>query len=563
MKTLRPYQQDAFNKLRTRLREVTHPLLVNASVGAGKTLIIASYLQLIEKANFHALCLTMNSNLIEQNADSYIGQGGACGIFCTSLGKKESKQNIIFASPHSIVQAIKKNHIIKEKRFNLIIIDECHNVNHHDNASMYMRILNHYGMLAQFNDYNYRVVGLTGTPYRGKNISIVGEKEYFREEIVSILMPWLIDNDYLVQPIFGKTQNESYDMARLPINNAGKFKHKDLQAAVDKKARLTGKIMQEIVSIIEGGRTGAFIFAATAQHANECMASLPAEQAAIITADTPHAKRKQFLDGARNGTIKYLVSVATLMVGVDVPNFDVCAWLRITESLIIFTQGIGRVLRLSPNKKEALILDYAGNLERHGDIDDPIINVALQPKPEDEPQYCIPCYTCGTNNKPTARRCIGQHKEERCSYYFTFKPCTKCNIENDITARYCRSCEAELIDPNKKLDISNTTLIEFDVNQAQYWVTRHSSSTPIINIRYQTSKQDIYENYYTMSDKAVKFFYGRFIKQHVKNSSKYYPYLNNLFKMQELVHSGLIDTPYKIICKLDSNNKYRIVKKLF
>ena len=65
------------------------------------------------------------------------------------------------------------------------------------------------------------------------------------------------------------------------------------------------------------------------------------------------------------------------MVGVDVPYFDVCAWLRPTESLILFIQGIGRVLRLHPSKQNALILDYAGNVERHGHIDDAIINAAL------------------------------------------------------------------------------------------------------------------------------------------------------------------------------------------
>lgn len=88
MKILRPYQQEVVDKLRVRLRETEHPLLVNASVGSGKSLIISSLLQIIERAGWRALCLTMNSTLIRQNAETYIEQGGHAGIYCAALGKR-------------------------------------------------------------------------------------------------------------------------------------------------------------------------------------------------------------------------------------------------------------------------------------------------------------------------------------------------------------------------------------------------------------------------------------------------------------------------------------------
>ena len=564
MKILRTYQQEALDTLRARLKETTDPLLVNASVGAGKSLIIAELLKVIERANWRALCLTMNSILIEQNSEAYEAQGGNPGIYCSGLGEKNIRANVIFASPHSVAKGIKSNNRIKEVPFNLIVIDEAHNINHHDRASMYMRILNHYGLMAQTHRYNFRVVGLTGTPYRGRANTIVGKDEYFKEEVCSITTSWLISEGYLVPPRFAKTHVESFDMARIHVDSKGKFKHKDLEDAVNKNVRLTGQIMAEVVSIVEGGKAGAFIFASTIKHAEECMRSLPPELSVCITGETPQSDRKEYIAKARRGEIKYLVNVATLLVGVDVPNFDVCAWLRPTESLTLYTQGIGRVLRLSPGKEECLVLDYAGNLERHGDIDDPIINAALKPDSEEQdPEYCIPCYTCGTHNKITARRCIGDHNNKRCDYYFMFKPCDECGVSNDVTARHCRECEHELIDPNEKLS-NATELITIPVYEAQYWVTNHSrTNTPIINVRYKTDRQDIFESYFTSNEKCKNIFWGRFVKHHIENYQEFYPHLTNTKIVNTMIHSDTIKTPNFVLCKVTDNQRYQVIKKIF
>lgn len=578
-KTLRPYQQEALDALRVRLRKNNDPILVNASVGAGKSLIIAELLKIIEKANWKALCLTMNSTLIQQNAETYHAQGGHPGIYCAGLGEKNITQPVIFGSPHSIAQGIKKGKRIADVEFNLIVVDEAHNINHHDKRSMYMRIFNHYSLLLQAEQKPFRVVGLTGTPYRGKNVSIVGIKEFFKEEVCAITTSWLIGQNFLVPPIFGNPNTDSFDMKDLRVDNMGKFKHKDLQDAVDKNERLTGEIMREIVSVIESGRNGAFIFASTIPHANECMRSLPENEAAIITGDTPHEHRKKILADAKAGKVKYLVNVATLLVGVDVPNFDVCAWLRPTESLTLYVQGIGRVLRLSEGKKDALVLDYAGNLDRHGDLDDPIIIDAIKSrgKPAD---YCIPCFSCRTLNTVHARRCIGQvpikgrtkvdketgeitQETERCSHFFDFKECPECRIENDVTSRNCRECKAELIDPNEKLNRLRDNVV-LEVIEAKYWVhVNPTTNTPSVNVRYVTNERDILESYYVSSDKAKHVFYGKFVKNHIHNSKAFYPFLDDPEKVKYMIYETPVKTPAQIICTQDKFGRYQVVKKLF
>jgi DNA repair protein RadD len=563
IKTLRPYQQECLNKLRKRLKEITHPLLVNASVGAGKSLILSELLFIIERSNFRAICLTLNSTLIQQNAKTYNDQGGHAGIYCAGLNAKDVKESVIFGSPHSVAQGINQNQDISRQPFNLIIVDEAHNINPHDNSSMFMRILNHYGMLAQESQYSFRVVGLTGTPYRGKAISIVGKEQYFKEEVCNISSTWLIEQGYLVKPHFGLTHVEAIDFSECRVQNTGNFRHKDLEKAIHKNERLTGEIMREITAVIESGRNGAFIFAATRKHCYECARSLPEGQYAVITGETPHDERKKILEDARNGIINYIINVNCCVVGVDVPRFDVCAWLRPTESLILYTQGIGRVLRLYSGKRHAIVLDYAGNLDRHGDIDDPIINEALKPSPENEKDYVIPCYTCGTNNTVHARRCIGIVGDKRCEHFFEFKNCPSCGAANDITSRHCRGCAGELIDPNLKLSkVKNNYLL--DVKSAEYWINETAwRRSPVINAKYITNDKDVFEAFFTNTEKSKNITYARFVRHHIPNPSEFYMHLQSPLKIKEMIYERQIKTPYQLTCTKDEYGKYHVIKKSF
>jgi hypothetical protein len=53
--------------------------------------------------------------------------------------------------------------------------------------------------------------------------------------------------------------------------------------------------------------------------------------------------------------------------GVDIPAVDTLLFVRPTESLTVFTQQIGRGLRLHPNKEKCVIIDLIGNY-RNADI---------------------------------------------------------------------------------------------------------------------------------------------------------------------------------------------------
>ena len=68
---------------------------------------------------------------------------------------------------------------------------------------------------------------------------------------------------------------------------------------------------------------------------------------------------------------RVLVTVDVVSEGFDVPAASCAILLRPTQSLGLYLQQVGRVLRPAPGKDAALILDHVGNVTRHGFPDDP------------------------------------------------------------------------------------------------------------------------------------------------------------------------------------------------
>lgn len=95
-------------------------------------------------------------------------------------------------------------------------------------------------------------------------------------------------------------------------------------------------------------RKGVMIFAATIEHAKEIVGLLPAEDAALITGDTPGAERDVLIEDFKAQRFRYLVNVAVLTTGFDAPHVDLIAILRPTESVSLYQQIVGRGLRPPP-----------------------------------------------------------------------------------------------------------------------------------------------------------------------------------------------------------------------
>jgi DNA repair protein RadD len=286
----------------------------------------------------------------------------------------------------------------------------------------------------------------------------------------------------------------------------GTLDHGSVERAFEGHGRKTAAIVADVLHRTQGRAGGVMWFAATIAHAREIMASLPPNNAVMVTGDPADAKaRKNALADYRSLKARHIVSVGTLTTGVDIAHTATIVLLRYSESASLLTQIMGRAWRLgereagindnAPPKEDGWLLDYANNVPKHfpdGDIYKPEIratkagggsaelevvcpdcnhtNVTSVHRDADGFQidangYCLDTFgdrietPLGPMPGGNIRRCHGQLRTgargeyTRCGYYWTSKICEQCSEHNDIAARFCRSCKAEIVDPNEKLSI--------------------------------------------------------------------------------------------------------------
>ncbi len=487
MSNLRPYQREAFEAAIKWIEKCVDPCLIEAATGAGKSHIIAAIANKIhEMSGKSILCLAPSAELVEQNRFKYLETGNPASIFSASVGRKEMHHPVVFGTPGTVSNSVRKF----GKNFAAIVVDEAHGV-----TPTLMRIIDH----VRSQNPLVRVVGLSASPYRlGSGYIYANDhrgpvdeavEPFFHTKVFEIGARDLIEQGFLSPPVFD-VPDEHYDTSGLKMKSNGEWDKATVEQAFVGRGRKTSLIVSNVVEKSRG-RRGVMIFAATIQHAEEVMESLDPNNSRIITGGTPKAERAQIIDDFKAVKFKYLVNVAVLCTGFDAPHVDVVAILRATESVALLQQIIGRGLRICEGKDDVLILDYADNIERHcsgGDVFSPEIKARSATKGDGMQVACPLCNHTNTfgarkndegydvdsegyftdlagsrievaEGKPLpahyGRRCQGEAivagKHVQCSHKWSFKECSECAHENDIAARYCTGCKAEIIDPNEKL----------------------------------------------------------------------------------------------------------------
>lgn len=173
----------------------------------------------------------------------------------------------------------------------------------------------------------------------------------------------MIVQGYL-SPLRSKQTRRELDTSKLRVRG-GEFVASDVEDLVDSDA-VVDRAVSEIQKLSRD-RTSVLVFGASVRHALHVASLLPSAE--IITGDTPAADRADRIKRFRDREIKYLVNVNVLSVGFDAPNVDCVVMLRPTLSSGLYYQQVGRGFRLCEGKTSALVLDFAGNVRRHGPVD--------------------------------------------------------------------------------------------------------------------------------------------------------------------------------------------------
>lgn len=380
--SLRPYQQRAVDDLYNWFRENKsgNPCLV-LPTGAGKSHIVSQICQDAVKtwAGTRVLMLTHQKELIEQNAEKLVAAwpNAPLGIYSASVGKRELGRPITFAGVQSVAKrAADIGHI------DLVIIDECHRINHGEHGG-YRALINE---LEGINP-NLRVIGLTATPYRLGHGLITDKPAIFDVLLESVTIPELISEGFL-SVLRSKSTEMSFDLS-LVKKRGGEYVAGDLEKAINVQAD-NERIAVEIIARAEE-RKSWLLFCAGVAHAEEMAKELEKLdiKTACLTGKNTKAERKEIIEKFKRGEITALTNCDILTTGFDAPSIDLIAMLRPTMSPALYVQMAGRGLRISPNKKDCLVLDFAGNVSMHGPITD-----IIPPKKAGKGDGTAPVKTC-------------------------------------------------------------------------------------------------------------------------------------------------------------------------
>jgi DNA repair protein RadD len=367
---LRDYQQSALDQLYAWFRvrkfdgDAEHNPLVVAPTGSGKSLLLAQIVKdaLTRFGGERVLILTHQKELIEQNHAKLVQllPGVDAGIHSASIGLRHTRNKVIFAGIQSV--ADKAGHL---GRFGLILVDECHLISQ-SGQGRYRRLIE--DMRKRYG--KQRVVGFTATPYRlHSGMLHQGEGRIFTDIAVDIPIQPLIDAGHLA-PLVNKRTGFTVDMEGV--------KKRGSEYVIDEAARAmmddggTRKAIEDAAYRAQG-RKSWIVFCCTVEHAGEARYELSRQgiEARVVTGETPLKERAALLNAFRQGDLAALVNVGVLTTGFDAPRVDCIVLLRPTESTGLYIQMLGRGMRPSPGKTDCLVLDYAGNIYRHGPVDAP------------------------------------------------------------------------------------------------------------------------------------------------------------------------------------------------
>lgn len=394
-------------KVNWRGRDIHPPIVVDASVSSGKSIMIAELAKAVRlaavsgerKRTVRVLVVQRQGELCQQNSDA----AWSCNdehnllqnsLFSASCGKTKSTHfQVVYGTEGTIARALgigmkpkedgtphiqyrfsqytteemaktpEQRYAMRKYHPDLILWDEGHQVPYENPDSQAIKILEHFYDCKP----DMRLASFSGSCFRG-TASIVGNTDEHLWREFAIISPddpeypaggvgdgrvtteFMIEQGWVVPPVFGypDDSDKQYDFSHLKPSEWD-YDEAELDAVVSDHQKLLA-VCQDMIDK-SAGRKGVLVFAATQRHAKQiaaAMKDLGVDPAIIgvITDKTKTKDRMEILAKAKTGAIKYTINVAVLTTGVNVPWWDTLVFMRPIGSLVLLIQAIGRVLRL-------------------------------------------------------------------------------------------------------------------------------------------------------------------------------------------------------------------------
>ena len=351
MLTLRPYQQQVVSGVYEQIRSRKKKILLFAPTGAGKTIIASQIVHDAVSRGRKLLFIVHREILIGQTHSKFQKFGLDCGFI--KAGYQENRDAPVQIAS---VQTLPKREWWKEYKADVVVLDECHLTAY---SSVVSEMMSRVWKTAIY-------LGLTATPWRLSKTEGMGD---IFDEIVCAPMPYqLIEEGFLVKPSYYSLSQA--DLEGVQTKN-GEFDSKGLAIACD-RPELISATVKDWTRLAYGRRT--ISFTVNVEHAKNLAQEFEQQgiPSAYVSGHTPIKKRQKIYQQLAEGEILVLSSCGALSEGFDVPAVNAVILSRPTKSKALYCQQIGRGLRLSTetDKQDCIVLDQAGNVIRHGFIED-------------------------------------------------------------------------------------------------------------------------------------------------------------------------------------------------
>jgi superfamily II DNA or RNA helicase len=348
---LRDYQLNAVEKIRSAYRTgFRAPLLVLAT-GSGKTVIFCHITESAAARGKRIYILVHRAELLRQTSRHLARLGVDHGIIAP--GVRMGSDLVQVASVQTLARRLDRFEI---QAPDVLVIDEAH----HANASTWRSIINRWPAA--------RLLGVTATPCRldgsGLGVSSGG---FFDTMVQGVSVRALIDRGFLSEPIVYSPPS-GVDLEGV-ATRAGDFAADELNRRLDRPS-ITGCAVSHYLKICRG--TPAIAFCCSVDHAVHVATQFNAAgiPATHLSGAMGAAEREERIEGLGSGRYMVLTSCDVVSEGTDIPIVGAAICLRPSKSRGLVLQQWGRALRPFPGKKNAIILDHAGNAVRHGMLPD-------------------------------------------------------------------------------------------------------------------------------------------------------------------------------------------------
>lgn len=344
--TLRPYQQQGVHEIRGAYQSGHTRVLYVLPTGGGKTVIFTHIAEQAAIKGNRICMLVHRQELVDQSSRSLHAIGCNHGIIAAGY-RQDLSHTVQLASVQTLSRRL---HTIPSDFFSLLIIDEAH----HAVAGTWDKIIQHCSSAF--------ILGVTATPER---LDGRGLGSHFDVLLQGPDAAWLTDQSFLVPA-------HIFAPPGIDLSGIKRFDTKQGRSTADDILR-QGQAMGDAVShyrrTIENAHNGtAIAFCTSVAHADAVAEAFRAQgiSAAMLDGTMDRGDRRRLINDLGAGVLKVLTSCDIISEGTDIPSVTGAILLRPTNSLGLYLQQVGRVLRPAPGKEHAIINDHVGNTLRHG-----------------------------------------------------------------------------------------------------------------------------------------------------------------------------------------------------